>query len=41
MFGKCPRTPIFPKLVFSQVDDVGLSMYAVYVVTKNGLDLFH
>jgi len=40
-FGKCPRTPIFSKLVFSQVNDVGLSMYAVYVVTKNGIDSFH
>jgi len=25
---------------FSQVNDVWLSMYAVYVVTKNGIDLF-
>jgi len=40
MFGKCPRMPIFSKLV-SQVNDVGLSMYVVYVVTKNGIDLFH
>jgi len=39
-FGKCQRTPIFPKTCFSQVNDVGLSMYVVYV-TKNGLDLFH
>jgi len=40
-FGKCPRTPIFLKTCFSQVNDVGLSMYAVYVITKNGIDLFH
>jgi len=40
-FGKCPRTPIFPKTRFSQVNDVRLIMYAVYVITKNGLHLFH
>jgi len=39
-FGKCPRTQIFPKLVFSEVNDVGLSMYVVYVVTKNSIDSF-
>jgi len=31
----------FSETCFSQVNDVGLSMYVVYVVTKNGLDLFH
>jgi len=31
----------FSETCFSQVNDVGLSMYAVYVVTKNGIDLFH
>jgi len=31
----------FSETCFSQVNDVGLSMYAVYVVTKNDLDLFH
>jgi len=31
----------FSETCFSQVNDVGLSMYAVYVVTKNDIDLFH
>jgi len=31
----------FSETCFSQVNDVGLSMYVVYVVTKNVLDLFH
>jgi len=31
----------FSETYFSQVNDVGLSMYAVYVVTKNGIDSFH
>jgi len=30
----------FSETCFSQVNDVGLNMYAVYVVTKNGIDLF-
>jgi len=30
----------FSETCFSQVNDVGLSMYAVYVVTKNDIDLF-
>ena len=29
----------FSETCFSQVNDVGLSMYDVYVVTKNGIDL--
>jgi len=32
MLGKCPRTSIFFETCFSQVNDVGLSMYVVYVV---------
>jgi len=40
-FGKCPRMPIFFETCFSQVNDVRLSMYDVYVVTKNGMDSFH
>jgi len=31
----------FSETCFSQVNDVGLSMYAVYVVTKNGIDSIH
>jgi len=31
----------FSETCFSQVNDVGLSMYDVYVVTKNGIDSFH
>jgi len=31
----------FSKTCFYQVNDVGLSMYVVYVVTKNGFGLFH
>jgi len=31
----------FSETCFSHVNDVGLSMYVVYVVTKNGIDLFH
>jgi len=31
----------FSESCFSQVNDVGLSMYVVYVITKNGFDLFH
>jgi len=31
----------FFETCFSQVNDVGLSMYVAYVVTKNGIDLFH
>jgi len=31
----------FSETCFSQVNDVGLSMYVVYVITKNGLDIFH
>jgi len=31
----------FSKTCFSQVNDVGLSKYVVYVVTKNGIDLFN
>jgi len=27
----------FSETCFSQVNDVGLGMYAVYVITKNGL----
>ena len=30
----------FSETCFSQVNDVGLSMYIVYVVTTNGIDLF-
>jgi len=40
-FEKCPRTPIFSETCFSQVNDVRLSMYSGYVVTKNGIVLFH
>jgi len=31
----------FSETCFSQVNDVGLSMHVVYVVTKNDIDLFH
>jgi len=31
----------FSVTCFSEVNDVGLSMYVVYVVTKNGLNSFH
>jgi len=31
----------FFKTCFSQVNDVGLSVYVVYVVTKNGIDWFY
>jgi len=31
----------FSEIDFSQVNDVGLSMYDVYVVIKDGIDLFH
>jgi len=31
----------FSETCFSRVNDVGLSMYVVYVVTKNGIVLFH
>jgi len=31
----------FSKTCFSQVNDVGLSMYVVYVATQNGIDLFY
>jgi len=31
----------FSETCFSQVNDVELSMYVVYVVTKNRIDLFH
>jgi len=31
----------FSETCFSQVNDVGLSVYVVYVVTKNGIALFY
>jgi len=31
----------FFETCFSQVNDVGLSMYVVYVLSKNDIDLFH
>jgi len=40
-FGKCPRTPIFSKLVFSQENEIGLRFYTIYVITKNGFAWFH
>jgi len=40
-FWKMSKNANFAETCVSQVNDVGLSMYAVYVVTKNGLDLFH
>jgi len=40
-FEKCPITPIFPKLVFSQENEVGLRMYTDYVISKKGFDWFH
>jgi len=31
----------FSETCFSQMNDVGFNMYVIYVVTKNGINLFH
>jgi len=40
-FWKMSKNADFSETCFFQVNDVALSMYVVYVVTKNGIDLFH
>jgi len=37
---KMSKNADFSETCFSQVNDVGLSVYAVDVITKNGIDLF-
>ena len=40
-FGKMSKNADFSETCFSQVNEVELSMYAVYVFTKNSIDSFH
>jgi hypothetical protein len=39
--GKTVETSIFPKTRFSSKIEVGLQLYNVYMISKNGCDWFH
>jgi hypothetical protein len=40
-FEKWSKTLIFPKTCFSPEIEVGLRLYDVYMISKNGCDWFH